>query len=284
MITPAVKSMVLVAGSLAVAGAGLARPAAPAPAFGEPTTLHLRYAVSLLGLPIGTAGVDGTVGPNTYRLDGTGRLTGLAGIIVDTKGAVTATGALTGARVTPASFAASAGNSNAVLTIRMAEAKGVATDVEVDPAYIQTPDRIPISAGDKRNIIDPMSSFIFPVAGSGDVVGPAACNRTLPLFDGGVRFNILLTYAETRQVSSPAYTGPVAVCAARYQPIAGYRPARPVNKFMIENKQMEVWLAQVGRSRFAYPYRVSIMTMIGMTVVEATEASFSPAAQSAGIR
>ena len=186
--------------------------------------------------------------------------------------------------MTPASFAASAGNSNSVLTIRMAEAKGSATDVDVNPMYQQTPDRIPLSAGDRRNVIDPMSSFIFPVPGTGDVVGPAACNRTLPLFDGGVRFNILLTYKETKQVASAAYTGPVAVCAARYQPIAGYRPARPVNKFMVDNKQMELWLAPVGRSRFAYPYRVSIMTMMGMTVIEATEASFSPAAQSAGVR
>ena len=284
MITPAMKSLTSLLPGLMLAGVASGALAAPAAPLGEPTNLHLRYAVSLIGLPIGTAAVDGTVGPKTYRLEGSGRLTGLAGILVDTKGAVTATGLLQGQRVTPASFAASAGNSNAALTIRMAEAKGAATDVEVVPAYTQTPDRIPISAGDKRNIIDPMSSFIFPVAGTDDVVGPAACNRTLPLFDGGVRFNILLTYRETKQVASPAYTGPVAVCAARYQPIAGYRPARPANKFMIENKQMELWLAPVGRSRFAYPYRISIMTMIGMTVVEATEVSFSPAAQSAGVR
>ena len=65
--------------------------------------------ISLIGLPIGTATIDGTVGPRDYKLQGTGKLTGLAGVIVDTKAAATASGALKDGRVTPAGFAATAG-------------------------------------------------------------------------------------------------------------------------------------------------------------------------------
>lgn len=258
--------------------------AASPPTPGEATAIHLRYGVSLIGLPIGTATVDGTLGPKDYRLQGTGKLTGLAGVIVDTKGAVTATGVVKNGQVTPAGFAATAGTPNYLLTIRIAEERGSATGVEITPPYVQTPDRIPLSPGDRRNIIDPMSSFIMPVPGSGDMIGPAACNRTLPLFDGGVRFNVLLSFKEVRQVASPAYTGPVAVCAARYQPISGYRPGRPVNKFMIDNKDMETWLAPLGKSRFVYPYRIAIMSMIGMTVLEATSVSFEPPVKAAVAR
>jgi len=257
--------------------------AAP-PTPGEPTAIHLRYGVSLIGLPIGTATVDGTLGPKDYRLQGTGKLTGLAGVIVDTKGAVTATGVVKNGQLTPAGFAATAGTPNYLLTIRIAEERGSATGVEITPPYTQTPDRIPLSPGDRRNIIDPMSSFIMPVPGVVDMIGPAACNRTLPLFDGGVRFNVLLSFKEVRQVASPAYTGPVAVCAARYQPISGYRPARPATKFMIDNKDMETWLAPIGKSRFVYPYRIAVMSMIGMTVIEATSVSFEPLVKAAVAR
>ena len=248
----------------------VARPA-PAPAV-EPTPLHLRYDVALIGLPIGTATVDGTVGAKDYKLSGTGKLTGIAGVLVDTKGAVTSTGNLKDGRVIPSGFAATAGTPQYLLTIRMAEEKNAATQVDINPAYVQTPDRIPITPADKHNIIDPMSSFIMPVPGTGELLGPAACDRTLPLFDGGVRFNINLSFKRLQQVTTPAYTGPVAVCGARYQPISGYRPDRPVNKFMIDNKDMEVWLAPVGNTRFVYPHHVAVMSMIGMVTIDASEA------------
>ena len=98
------------------------------------------------------------------------------------------------------------------------------------------------------------------------MLGPAACDRTLPLFDGGVRFNINLSFKRVQQVATPAYTGPVAVCGARYQPISGYRPDRPVNKFMIDNKDMEVWLAprRAGHALRVPATIMAVMSMIGM--------------------
>lgn len=257
--------------------------AAP-PAAAEATPLHLKYGVALIGLPIGTATVDGSVGAKDYKLQGTGKLTGVAGVLVDTKGAVTAAGALKDGRVTPSGFAASAGTPHYLLTIRMAEERNSATKVEINPPYVQTPDRIPVSDADRRNIIDPMSSFIMPVPGAGEVLGPAACDRTLPLFDGGVRFDVVLSFKRLQQVAAPAYTGPVAVCAARYKPLSGYRPDRPVNKFMADNKDMEVWLAPLGATRFVYPYRIAVMSMIGMVTVEATDVSFGAPVKAAGAR
>jgi hypothetical protein len=271
----------LLATAILAGSAVAAPPRAPLP---DPTPLHLRYGVALIGLPIGTASVDGTVGPTDYRLQGSGKLTGVAGILVDTKGAVTSTGRLADGHVIPSGFAASAGTPHYLLTIRMSEEKNSATQVEITPPYIQSPDRIPLSPADKRGIIDPMSSFIMPVPGTGDVLGPAACDRTLPLFDGGVRFNINLSFKRLQQVATPAYTGPVAICGARYQPISGYRPDRPVNKFMIDNKDMEVWLAPVGSTRFVYPHHVAIMSMIGMVTIDATEATIGGPVKAAGVR
>jgi hypothetical protein len=74
-------------------------------------------------------------------------------------------------------------------------------------------------------------------------------------------------------VKTTGYKGPVAVCAVRYVPIAGHRPDRPGTKFMAENKSMELWLAPVEAERILLPYRVSVRTMIGTTVIEASEFS-----------
>ena len=237
----------------------------------EAETVHLKYGISLLGLPIGSAAVNATIAAGKYKLDANAKLTGLAGVIVNSKGAATATGSIGSERMIPATFAACAGTGNYTLTIRMAMAKGAATGVEITPAYIVRPDRVPLSDADRRNIIDPLSAYVMSVPGTGEVIGPEACNRTLAMFDGGVRFDIVLAYAGTRQVKGAGYDGPVAICSARYRPIAGHRPDRPATKFMIDNKDMSVWLAPVGSTRHVIPYRVSVLTTVGTTVIEATD-------------
>lgn len=259
--------------------------AAPAGRSGPPSRqLRLHYAVSLIGLPLGTASVIGTVGPASYRLEANGKLTGLAGVIVNSKGAATATGSLAGGKVNPATFAATAATSNYVLTIRMAMAGGTAEKVEITPPYPQRPDRVALTEADRRGIVDPLSSFVMAVPGTGELVGPAACNRTLPLFDGGVRFDVTLAFTAVRQVKGPGYAGPVAVCSARYRPIAGHRPDRPATKFMTDNKEMEVWLAPVEGTRFVVPYRISVLSMLGTTVIEPTEFDIGPDTKAAAAK
>ena len=80
----------------------------------------------------------------------------------------------------------------------------------------------------------------------------------------------LLSYAGTRNVDKPGYAGPVVVCNARYVPVAGHRPGRPATKFMEDNRDLSVWLAPVEGTRILMPLRISVRTMMGTLVVEAT--------------
>jgi hypothetical protein len=102
-------------------------------------------------------------------------------------------------------------------------------------------------------------------------VSPAACNRKNPIFDGYTRIDVVLTYVGERSAKTKGYEGPVAVCAARYVPISGHRRDRPATKFMADNKDLEVWLAPIASDHVLIPFRISVRTMIGTTVVEASE-------------
>ena len=93
----------------------------------------------------------------------------------------------------------------------------------------------------------------------------------MPIFDGAARFNVVLSYEETKQIEKPGYSGPVLVCNARYVPIAGHRALRPSTKFMQENRDMPVWLAPVDGADLLVPLRISVQTMVGMSVVEASQ-------------
>ena len=74
-------------------------------------TLHAEYGVSLIGLPIGVANVTAQVTPSSYNVDAHGKLSGLASLVSDSRGASTGKGAIYGGRIVPASFATTASNS-----------------------------------------------------------------------------------------------------------------------------------------------------------------------------
>ena len=251
-------------------GLGMAAPGGDAPAWAD--TLHATYGVSLLGLPIGVASVTADITASTYSVDARAKLSGLASMVSNSRGASTGAGAIQGGHIVPATFATTASNSQMTRTIRMALAGNAVSDVDISPPFEDKPDRIPLSDKDKQGVLDPVGAFVLP-APSGAPTSTAACNRTLPIFDGYTRFDVALTYVGERKVSAKGYAGPVAVCAVRYTPISGHRRDRPATKFMAENKDMEVWLAPVGGTGALMPYRISVRTMIGTVVVEATEFS-----------
>ena len=235
-------------------------------------TWRATYSVSLLGLPIGTASTVGQFSRDSYRIDANAKLSGFATIVSNSKGAASATGAIVAGRIMPATYAVTAANPSLTRTMRMSLAGSAVTAVDISP-FEDKPDRIPIRDQDKRGVVDPVGAFVITVPGAEPLVGPAACNRTIPVFDGYTRFDVRLAYVGERHVKAAGYNGPVAVCAVRYVPIAGHRPNRPGTKFMAENKNIELWLAPVESARVLLPYRVSVRTMIGTTVIEASEFS-----------
>lgn len=231
--------------------------------------LNVDYGLWLSGLRIGSGELSGSFEGSQYRLELRGRLSGL-GALVGGDGSATAAGSVTSARPTPAAFTARVRTSAGERSLRMGVAGGNVVAVQVEPPLEDRRDRVPLSEVHKRAVIDPLSAMIAPVPARGGLTDPANCNRSVPVFDGGTRFDVVLSYGGTRHVEKAGYSGPVLVCNVRYVPIAGHRLHRPATKFMQENRDMSVWLAPVEGARVLLPFRISIRTMIGTSVVEAT--------------
>ena len=240
--------------------------------------LHARYGVSLLGLPLGKASLDGEVAGQTYKIAINARLTGIASVVSSSKGAAVASGAFLRGLIVPSAYANTSANATQTRTVRVAMSGGSVKGVDISPPIDPSPERVPLTDAHTRNIVDPLSAMIMPVPGTEPIMGPAACNRTIPVYDGFTRFDVTLTYIGQRQVKAKGYAGPVSVCAVRYTPIAGHRNRKPV-QFMAQNKDIEVWLAPVGANRVLVPFRISMATMIGHLNIEADE--FSAAAKAA---
>jgi hypothetical protein len=248
----------------------LAAAALGSPLAGHADVLHASYKVSLVGLPIGAASLNAQLSPTSYSIQADARLTGLARLLANARGASTGNGSIVDGHVSPATFATVAASSQMTRTIRMAIAGNTVTGVDIAPPFTDKPDRVPLGPHDQQNIVDPVGAVIFP-APPGPLVSPAACNRRIPIFDGYTRFDIDMTYVGERSAKAKGFEGPVAVCAIRYVPISGHSRDRPATKFMAENKDLEVWLAPIESDHVLVPFRVSARTMIGTTVIEASE-------------
>ncbi|HEX2137227.1 MAG TPA: DUF3108 domain-containing protein [Microvirga sp.] len=234
-------------------------------------TLKVDYGISLAGLPLGSADLATSFQGTKYSMQVGAKLTGLAGMLTGGRGAATATGSLTGSQPLPASFAVTSRSSEDQRTVRMGLAGGSVAALDISPPLDEKPDRVPLKDSHKRGVVDPVSALLMPVPGKGALTDPGNCNRTLPIFDGAARFDVVLSYGETRQIEKPGYSGPVLVCNARYVPIAGHRALRPSTKFMEDNRDIQVWLAPVEGARLLVPLRIAVRTMIGMSVIEATQ-------------
>ena len=166
-------------------------------------SLDAAYDVSLLGMTFGKANLSGDIEGSRYKLDVQAKLTGLVGGFTGGRGSGVATGNLNSGRLSPATFAISSASSSESRTVRMALDGNAVRAVEIEPPIDAKPDRVPISEAHRRNVMDPISAFLMPVEG-GRNAGAAACNRTLPIFDGAARYDIKLSYAGTREVSLDA--------------------------------------------------------------------------------
>jgi hypothetical protein len=272
---PAIASSLAGLGLTILALASSAQPAAAA-------SLDAKYEVSLLGLSLGTAHLSGGINGASYKIDVVAKLTGLVGSFTGGRGSGAATGNVSGGRLSPTTFAVTSASSSESRTVRMALDGNAVQAVAVEPPVDSKPDRVPLTDSHKRNVVDPLSAFLMPVEGKG---GPnAACNRTLPIFDGAARYDIKLSYSGSRQVKLDGYSGPVAICQARYVPIAGHRSLRPSTKFMTENRDINTWLAPVAGTNMMVPVRISVRTMVGTAVIEASSFKVDPGVTASAIK
>lgn len=274
--------------------AGLGRRAALAAVFGglALTTavaggtdyrFELAYRVSLGGIPIGDATMIGTFEGRKYRIDGHGKLTGLAGVIYEYKASAAAAGSLSAGKTQPSAFSVNASDGKKTATVRMTMNSAGVRQLKITPTptayHTNHPARVKVTDADKRGIVDPISALFVPGGWSADGFDRRACERSVPIFNGQERFDVNLEYRTVESVSGGGkFADQVLVCSARYRAVAGHRTDKDEVK-QAEKLSVEVMLTPVAGSDILVPYRVTIPTPLGAAVIQATDLSATGALQ-----
>lgn len=249
--------------------------AAPAKAQGR---LDARFVVTLAGLPIGKGAWVIDIAEDQFTAAASGATSGLLQIFASGTGSSASRGAVVGGRLAPAAFASSVTTERKTEEIRMTMAGGNVKDYAVTPPLKDSPDRVPVTEAHRASVNDPMTGSLIRVPGNGDPMRPEACQK-ISIFDGRMRFDLRMTFKRFERVKAErGYDGQSVVCAVQFTPISGYVPSRPAIKYLIERRDIEVYLVPIASTRVMVPFRVVVPTPLGQGVLQATQ--FVTAAQS----
>ncbi len=244
--------------------------AAGVPAQAADTTLKANYLITIAGLTIGKAEAEGRFTDSGYAATISGSTYGISRFVSDAHAVLAGNGRIRGTHVVPATYNLETQEKGFQTHVNMAMRGGSIVDLLAAPRLLPSPDRVPLTSGHTRNVVDPVGAFVVAVNRPGPGAGTTACNRTVHVFDGWQRYDVKLSYKESKHVSG-GYAGEVFVCSARYVPVAGHRTSRESVQYMADNKRLEVWLAPVAGTTLFVPYRISIGTKVGDLVITARD-------------
>jgi hypothetical protein len=234
--------------------------------------LDARYVVTLSGLPIGRGAWLIDIGEDYFTAAGSGATAGLLSVFASGEGQSAARGTISGGQLVASTYASRIVRGDKSDEVRMAISSGTVKELSVNPPTVPGPDRVPLTEAHRRGVSDPMTASLIRVPGSGDTLVPQACQRTLSIFDGRMRYDLQLVFKRLDRVTSErGYQGLAVVCAVNFSPIAGHVPERYAIKYLMQLRDIELWLAPIAGTRVMVAFRVIVPTPIGLGVMQATQ-------------
>jgi hypothetical protein len=234
--------------------------------------LEAGYVATLGGVQVGKGSWNIDVQDDQFTATASGATSGLLRVFASGQGNSAAHGTISGGQPVASTYVSTIVADNRADQVRILFSGGAVKDYLADPPTFPNPDRVPLTDLNRKGVLDPMTASLIRVAGNGDTFVPEACQRTLPVFDGRMRYDLQLVFKHLDKVKSErGYQGTVVVCAVYFSPIAGHVPERSTIKYLVAQRDMELWLAPIAGTRLMVPYRASVPTPIGLGILQASQ-------------
>ena len=227
------------------------------------------YRIDLAGFDLGEFHLSAKFKGSTYEMQGEGRFSLLVGGLYSAAGTTTSTGRLTKMGPESSTFTLSYEGGGKKEARRMSFAGGAVSQVSITPPKKQGRRRVPVTKKQLEDVLDPLSAVFLHTRSDNPI-----CDDTMPVFDGRLRFNIVLSpkRADNLPKSMPAgLSGPTAVCQVKFVPIGGHRPDNPGIEFMSQTDQIEVWLVPLPQTTMYLPYLIVGPTPLGRASATLTQ-------------
>src|SRR5262245_7331844 len=241
--------------------------------------LDATYTISFARIPVGEITATVVFGDSEYAISARGRAGGVMKVLsVDGEGSFNTHGAIKDGHPVPTNFTSKIVSTNETSDVTMVLDEGGVRELTATPPPSQ--DRVPVTAANRRGIVDPLTAVLFSTAIAGETLFSEACRRTLPIFDGHQRYDLKLAFKRMDKVTAQkGYAGPVVVCSVSYEPIVGQRARIPLVKYLSEHRDIQMAFAPIAGTRFLAPFRLSVVSLLANLTIEANrfETSMAPA-------
>lgn len=236
-----------------------------APALAASGTFATEYSIAFAGVPVARSSFRTELADGALTLKGTLSSAGLASVFASTKATSTVRGRVTDKGIVTTSYAMNFSSGKRSRQTEMTFKGGSVVDVAITPPRGPRPGVVPVEDTHKRNVVDPFLAAMIAADDPSKV-----CNRTLRVFDGITRMDLVLRPAGTEQVSTGGYKGAAIKCSVRYVPVAGHRPEAKMVKFMAGGERASISFAAVPGSNIYAPVKALIRTEAGTVSIKAT--------------
>ncbi|MDD9911373.1 MAG: DUF3108 domain-containing protein [Ahrensia sp.] len=210
------------------------------------TVLNSEISVSYAGLPVGTLKHSYTVSQRDYAIRGSMKSNPLLQMLTGSSADYASAGRIRGNRLVPLQQSVSYQTRKRNGAISLSFQSGNVETASISPKRKLRRDAVPLTAEHRVGVLDPVSALVVTVDRGQIGDGQRICNRTVPVFDGRVRYNLRMSYHSSQRAATKGFTGQVHTCSVRYQPVAGHRPNRANVKRLVANRSIRVSLARIG--------------------------------------
>lgn len=240
--------------------AGLSRvvPAEQVPTEGR---ILATYQVDLVSFSLGEFTVDARFEGSAYELKGEGRFSLFLGRTYKSSGSTESAGRFVNGGLKPSSFKLSVKNGDKREARRLSFARGAVSQVTFIPEKKIGKRRVPVTKDQLVDVLDPLSAAFLHMQ-----AGASVCDETMPVYDGLLRFDLVLTPKRADQLPSEApagLSGPAAVCNVKFVPVGGYKPDNAAIKYLSQTDQIEAWLVRLPQTTLYVPYWIGVPTPLG---------------------
>ncbi|MCJ7994292.1 DUF3108 domain-containing protein [Rhizobium cremeum] len=234
-------------------------------AAGQDIRYRTDYSVSLGALPIARASFLTEVNNENYKISANFRSSGLIDIISRISAESTVSGLLSGQRMQAQHYRLvyQTGRKTSVYDVSYQNGNVTKTVVEPPPKP-RSASWIAVTDEDLKSVFDPITGLIVPD-------GEAVCPRTLPIYDGESRMDLIMTPKGTRSFTAGDVEGEAVVCGIRYVPKSGFRKGRKDIEYLRSVTGMEIWFAKTAQLKVYAPVYARVPTRMGTLYVTAVK-------------
>jgi Protein of unknown function (DUF3108) len=227
------------------------------------STVNAVYRIQWLGAHIGDFKIRSAITNRRYNLQATADVSVFFGA-VSWHGATNSYGMMSANGPVPQNYSFKYATNDKREAIEVRFQQRMVQDIIINPPARPGAHAVPITAAHLQNVVDPLSAVVLLSQMRLSRQGGEVCDKRIPIFDGRIRYDLVLSPKGTRAISgSGKLRGVAHVCKIHYVPIAGHKAGKQGGDYATGNTGIEVWLVPVPEAGLLIPYYVHVPTPAG---------------------